>query len=76
MLFRETVAVYCENNREHINIFFGKNAQFKYIKAGDKYSNRCDLRVNRNLLECISRTWWGKITHIGGHVENVTLLFS
>jgi hypothetical protein len=26
MLFRETVAVYCENHAEHINTFCGQNA--------------------------------------------------
>jgi hypothetical protein len=28
MLFRETVAVYCENHTEHINTFSGQNAEF------------------------------------------------
>jgi hypothetical protein len=27
MLFRETVAVYCENHKEHVNIFRGQNAE-------------------------------------------------
>jgi hypothetical protein len=26
MLFRETVAVYCENHTEHINTLYGQNA--------------------------------------------------
>jgi translation initiation factor IF-1 len=32
MLFRETVAVYCENHAEHINTLCGQNAETLYIK--------------------------------------------
>jgi hypothetical protein len=28
MLFRETVAVYCENHTEHTNTLCGQNAEF------------------------------------------------
>jgi hypothetical protein len=28
MLFRETVAVYCENHKEHTNTLCGQNAEF------------------------------------------------
>jgi hypothetical protein len=28
MLFRETVAVYCENHTEHTNILCGQNTEF------------------------------------------------
>jgi hypothetical protein len=28
MLFRETVAVYCENHLEHTNTLYGQNAEF------------------------------------------------
>jgi hypothetical protein len=31
MLFRETVAVYCENHTEHTNTLCGQNAEFWYI---------------------------------------------
>jgi hypothetical protein len=40
MLFRETVAVYCENHMEQRNTLCGQNAEFYYVKAGDTYSNR------------------------------------
>jgi hypothetical protein len=43
MLFKERVAVYCENHTEHINIFCGKNAEFYYVKAGGTYSNHWSL---------------------------------
>jgi hypothetical protein len=33
MLFRETVAVYCENHMEHINTLFRQNAEMFNIKA-------------------------------------------
>jgi hypothetical protein len=34
MLFRETVAVYCENHKEHTNTLCGHNAEFLYVKLG------------------------------------------
>jgi hypothetical protein len=37
MLFRETVAVYCENRTEHTNTLCGQNAEFGYVKAGATY---------------------------------------
>jgi hypothetical protein len=37
MLFRETVAVYCENHTEHINTPCEQNAEFLYFKAGGAY---------------------------------------
>jgi hypothetical protein len=37
MLFRETVAVYCENHTEHTDTLFGQNAEFWYVKAGGTY---------------------------------------
>jgi hypothetical protein len=40
MLFRETVAVYCENHTEHTNTLCGKNAEFYYVKADGKYNHR------------------------------------
>jgi hypothetical protein len=36
MLFRKTVAVYCENHMEHTNTLCGQNAE--YVKAGGTYS--------------------------------------
>jgi hypothetical protein len=32
MLFRETVAVYCENHTEHTNTLRGQNAEFCMLK--------------------------------------------
>jgi hypothetical protein len=39
ILFRETVAVYCENHTEHTNTLCGNNAEFWYVKAGGTYTN-------------------------------------
>jgi hypothetical protein len=39
MLFGETVAVYYENNTEHIAILCGQNAEFWRVKAGGTYTN-------------------------------------
>jgi hypothetical protein len=44
MLFRETVALYCENYTEHINSLCGQNAQFQYVKAGGPYANHWALK--------------------------------
>jgi hypothetical protein len=40
MLFREIIAVYCENHTEHINTLYGQNAVFVNVKAGGIYSYR------------------------------------
>jgi hypothetical protein len=34
MLFRETVAVYCENHTEHTDTLCGQNAQFFIVREG------------------------------------------
>jgi hypothetical protein len=39
MLFREIIAVYSENHKKHMNIFYGQNAELLNIKAGG--TNRC-----------------------------------
>jgi hypothetical protein len=38
MLFRETVAVYCENHTEHTDTLCGQNVK---VKPGGAYSYRC-----------------------------------
>jgi hypothetical protein len=43
MLFRETVAVYCENRTEHTDTLCGENAEIWYATAGGIYSNRRSL---------------------------------
>jgi hypothetical protein len=44
LLFRERVAVYCENHTEHINTQCGQNAEFWYIKySGGTYSDHWAL---------------------------------
>jgi hypothetical protein len=35
MLFREIIAVYCENLKEHINTLCGQNAEFSSYLTGD-----------------------------------------
>jgi hypothetical protein len=35
MLFRETIAVYCENHTEHINTLCGQNAEFSSYLTGN-----------------------------------------
>jgi hypothetical protein len=35
MLFREIIAVYCENHTEHINTLRGQNAEFSSCLTGN-----------------------------------------
>jgi hypothetical protein len=44
MLFRETVAVYCENHTEHTDTPCRQNAEFYYVKAGGTNSNHWVLK--------------------------------
>jgi hypothetical protein len=44
MLFRETIAVYCENHTEHTNTLRGQNAEFRYVKTVGIYSNHSALK--------------------------------
>jgi hypothetical protein len=39
MLFRETVAVYCENHTEHTNTLCGQNAELLIVIAGGECGN-------------------------------------
>jgi hypothetical protein len=38
MLFRETVAVYCENQMKHINTVCGQNVRVLNVTAGGTYA--------------------------------------
>jgi hypothetical protein len=44
MLFKESVAVYCENRTEHTDTICGQNAEFWYVKGGGTYSNHWALK--------------------------------
>jgi hypothetical protein len=44
MLFRETVAVYCENYTKHTNTQCGQNAELWYFKVGGTYNNYVGLK--------------------------------
>jgi hypothetical protein len=43
MLFRETLAVYCENHTEHTDTLCGQNTEFYYVKVRGIHDNRCVL---------------------------------
>jgi hypothetical protein len=45
MMFRETVAVYCENHTQHTNTLCGQNAEFWYVKEGGTYGAHWALKV-------------------------------
>jgi hypothetical protein len=44
MLFRETVAVYCENHTEHTYTLCGQNVELLCVKAGGTYTNHWALK--------------------------------
>jgi hypothetical protein len=39
----EIIAVSSENHTKNINILYGQNAQFVYVKVGGTYSYHCAL---------------------------------
>jgi hypothetical protein len=43
ILFRETVAVYCENHMQYINTMCWQNTDYVKVKAGGAYCYECDL---------------------------------
>jgi hypothetical protein len=43
MLFREIIAVYCENHTKDANILRGQNVMFLNFKSGGTYSYQCAL---------------------------------
>jgi hypothetical protein len=44
MLFREELAVYCENHTEHNNTLCGENVEFQYVKSCGTYSDHWALK--------------------------------
>jgi hypothetical protein len=44
MLFREELAVYCENHMEHINTLCGQNVEFQYVKSRGTYTIHLALK--------------------------------
>jgi hypothetical protein len=55
MLFRETVAVYCENHMEHTNTLCGQNAEFCNIHIYSPYltGNTLGLRYKAQPLNAV-----------------------
>jgi hypothetical protein len=51
MLFRDTIAVYCENHTEHINTFCGKNSEILDVEIRGIYGRHhreifCKIKVD------------------------------
>jgi hypothetical protein len=44
MLFKEIIAVYCEDHTEHINTLRFQNVGFLHDKAGGMYNNHWALK--------------------------------
>jgi hypothetical protein len=44
MLFREIIAVYCENHVEHINTLCGQSVGIYNIQVGGMYAYHCALK--------------------------------
>jgi hypothetical protein len=49
MLFREMVAVYCENQMKHTNTVFWENPELRYVKACGTYNNHWALNGKLSL---------------------------
>jgi hypothetical protein len=45
MLFRETVAVYCENHKKHINTLPGENVELSLLRVRGTDSYHLALKV-------------------------------
>jgi 5-methylcytosine-specific restriction endonuclease McrA len=68
MLYRETVAVYCENYyMEHTDTLCGQTKDFYYVKEGGTYSNHWALKVKQH-----TRQWFRFHKDYDFHVENVS----
>jgi hypothetical protein len=56
MLSREIIAVYCENNMEHINIISEQNSELLNVKENDTYNIYYRLKgKSKNWYD----VWWG-----------------
>jgi hypothetical protein len=56
MLFGETVAVYCENHREHTDTLCGQKAEYYNMEAAGTYSYRAVFCINAApFANCIQR---------------------
>jgi hypothetical protein len=64
MLFREIIAVYCENRTEHESTLNGKNAEFSNVKAGSWY-----IQLPRYLKGLSNRKSKGTFTFIRNKVR-------
>jgi neutral trehalase len=70
MLFRETVAVYCENHTEHMNTLCGQNAEFCYMYKSSPYltGNTLHLRYRAQPVNAVWETvavYWEKLAEPG-----------
>jgi hypothetical protein len=77
MLFRETVAVYCENHTEHTKTLCGQNVGFSYANAGGTYSNHWALTgkycLGKQSLFMV-RTIWNTQIHSVGKIQSFDVL--
>jgi hypothetical protein len=46
MLFKEIIAVHCENHREHMNKLCEKNVEFLNVIIASKYCGYCALKCS------------------------------
>jgi hypothetical protein len=44
MLFKTTIAVYCDIHKKHVSTKCGQNAEYLYIPTSGKYNNQCFLK--------------------------------
>jgi hypothetical protein len=77
MMFRETVAVYCENYTEHINTLCGQNAElFLNIKARGTRVNHCALKSELPFVRRLETLCNATDNELGSSVSTVTRLLA
>jgi hypothetical protein len=76
MLFREIIAVYCENHTEHINTLCGQTAEFRNVKPDGTNSYQCpgkghDIREDYDGLRSSSGRNTGNPSTVGPTAANI-----
>jgi hypothetical protein len=57
MLFRDELAVYCENHMEHNNTLCGQNSESQYVKSCGKYSDYWALKGWYRFNKALNYLW-------------------
>jgi hypothetical protein len=61
ILFRETIALYCESRKKHKITLCGKDAEFWYVQTGGSYGNHWALKGQYYIFPHISHLMFGSV---------------